>query len=152
MTKAERLGRVFMATNPQQAADTLEGFEQMANNAKYVESVWDDVNFVYAEDSEETKRDLFIGAMYQICEPLSFLDLDDKVAGKLPVGVRDEMKRCLGFEFAEMVNHYKDQISPKMNPENRGVERPFRNKVMVLVDRFRPLSINPSHSQHKIEF
>jgi hypothetical protein len=153
MRDAEILGRVYLQTEYERSQAILAKFRRMAKDPKYVEHLYNDVQTYYADESPEERRDTFIGLTYRIYQPLSFLQRkeDGKAAGKLPPGVRDEMARCLGFVSSEMINHHKAFIEPALKPYNNGIERPLMTKVMVLVDRFRPLSINASDSQFKLE-
>jgi hypothetical protein len=151
MTKFEILGRVLCVVDPVEAEKHLSNFQRMANEPKYVSVIFNDIETVYPDVSAETKRDYMIAAIYQIYQPLSFLHLDDKAAGKLPPGVRDELAKFLGFTNSEMCNHYKGQLESWMKPFNNGVRREFREKVMVIVERFKPLSLNRNDSQYKME-
>lgn len=152
MTKFEIFGRVQSIVNPLEAERVLSLFQRMANDPKYVSVIYDDILHVYPGELPEKHRDLLIGTVYQIYQPLSFLHKEDgKAAGKLPPGVRDEMARLLGFTNSEMINHHKIFIDPLMKPFDNGVRREFREKVMVIVERFKPMSLNKNHSQFKLE-
>jgi len=152
MTDAEILGRVTMQTDVDKAQAILSKFRKMAVAPKHVEHIYNDVQSVYSEESYEERRLIFIATIYQIYQPLTYLQKksDGKACGKLPPGVRDEMARCLQFVNSEMINFHKEYTEPHMKPYNNGVQRPFYAKVMVLVDRFKPYSINASDSQFKL--
>jgi hypothetical protein len=153
MTKAEIIGRVTMQTDYEKSSAILDKYRSMAKKPKYVEHLYRDVQSIYADESSENRKLIFIAVCYQVYQPLCFLHKkeDGKASGKLPTGVRDEMAKCLGFASSEMINHHKTQCSSWMKPEfTNGVERPFKQKVMLLVERFKPYSMNASDTQFKL--
>ncbi|WP_285011272.1 hypothetical protein [Pedobacter faecalis] len=99
---------------------------------------------------------MLIGAVYQLYQPLSFLSAfeiqghDRKAVGKLPPGVRDQVALCLNLHHPEEVNRLKSFIEPWMRPINVGVERPFRSRVMQIVDQFKKYSINSWETQMEL--
>lgn len=153
MRDEEIIGRVTMQTDFEKSQAILTKFRRMAKDPKHVDHLYNEVQSVYADETDEERRLIFIAVTYQLYSPLSYLQkkADGKASGKLPTGVRDEMSRCLGFVNSEMINHHKLYTDPGMKPFNNGVDRPLMGKVMVLVDRFKPLSINASDSQFKLE-
>ena len=153
MRDTEILGRVYLQTEYERSQAILSKFRRMAKDPKYVELLFNDVQTMYPEETDKGRMDIFIGLTYRVYSPLSFLQRtqDGKACGKLPEGVRDEMARLLGFVSSEMINHHKNFIDPWLKPYNNGVERPLMTKVMALVDRFKPYSINASDSQFKLE-
>ena len=152
MKDAEILGRVLVQTDYERSQAILAKFRRMAKDPKYVEHLYNEVQTVHEEETQEERRLIFIALTYQIYSPLSYLHnkADGKASGKLPAGVRDEMSKCLGFVNPEMINFHKSYTKPGMKPYNNGVDRPFYAKVMNLVDRFKPLSINKNDSQFKL--
>lgn len=119
----------------------------MLKKVKFVEQIYNTVQEVFADDTFENRRLIFIAVCYQVYQPLSYLD---QAAGKLPAGVRDEMSRCLSFVNPEMVNHYKTFTEPWLKPFNTGPERPFKTKVMSIVERFKAYSINAEDTQYSL--
>ena len=150
MDKSSIVGRVVMHSDYSTAQNILRQFTPMLKKAKFVEQIYAAVQSEFSEESYENRRLIFIATVYQVYQPLSFLPTskrDDQktkqAAGKLPAGVRDEIARCLGFNNPEMSSHYKQFCEPQMKPFNTGPERPFKTKVMQIVERFRSYSINP---------
>jgi len=152
MTKAEIIGRVISYTDPERADEIVKKYRKMLKKPKYVEKIYEEVYEMYSEETMEDKRQIFIATIYQIYQPLSYLENkeDGKAAGKLPPGIRDEMARCLGFVNPEMCNHYKTFTEAPMKPESNGVVRPFKVKVMDVVERFKPYSIHADDTQYKL--
>lgn len=147
MDKAKIIGRVLLQTDHSTADAILSQFRPMLRKTKFVEKIYNEVQNVFINETFENRRLIFIATIYQVYQPLSFLD---EAAGKLPAGVRDEMARCLGFNNPEMCNHYKQFVEPPMKPYNTGPERPFKTKVMQIVERFKCFSINIEDSQFKL--
>jgi hypothetical protein len=147
MEKDKIIGRAFLQMDGQKAADILRKFQPMLCKSKYVEQIFAAVQEQFQDETYENRRLIFIATVYQVYQPLSFLD---QTAGKLPAGIRDEMSRCLGFNNPEMVNHFKTFCEPQMKPFNNGPERPFKVKVMEIVERFRPYSIIQDDYQFKL--
>ena len=148
MDKDKIIGRAFLQMDHKKAADILNQFRPMLGHTKYVEQIFLVVQSQFQNESFENRRLIFIATVYQVYQPLSFLD---HAAGKLPAGVRDEMSRCLGFNNPEMVNHFKTFCEPQMKPFNTGPERPFKVKVMEIVERFRQFSIIQDDYQPKLD-
>lgn len=155
MTRTEReriLGRVFMQMDYSKAIDTLKQFRPMLNKPNHVQDIFQEVQAQFQEETPENRRLIFIACIYQIYQPLSFLEgkEDKKAQGKLPAGVRDEMSRCLEFNNPEMTSHFKKFTESWMKPFNSGPERPFRSKVMSIVERFRQFSIHKDDTQYQL--
>lgn len=159
MTKAEReriCSRYLMSTEPEKARQVIKMFRPTLKSPKLVPEIYRSVQTDFSEDSEDIKRDVFIAATIQLYNPLGFMFSEDeidhkkKAQGKLPAGVRDEVAKPLGFVNSEMVNHHKRFIEPFMDPFNSGPERPFKAKVMSIVERFKCYSINASDTQYQL--
>ena len=152
MTRTEIVGRVLFQSDYNTAENILSQFRPMLKKPHFVEQIFNAVQEQFAEETPENRRLIFIGVTYQIYQPLSFLEnkQDKRAAGKLPAGVRDEIARCLGFVNSEMANHYKAQVEPWLKPFNNGPERPFKVKVMSVVEKFKCYSINPEDFQPKL--
>lgn len=155
MTRTEReriLGRVFMQMDYTTAIDTLKQFRPMLKKAEHVSSIFNAVEEQFQDDTAENRRLIFIAVCYQVYQPLSFLEgkEDNKAQGKLPAGVRDEMSKCLEFNNPEMTSHFKRFTEAWMKPFNSGPERPFRTKVMSIVERFRAFSIHADELQYSL--
>ncbi|SMC52660.1 hypothetical protein [Pedobacter nyackensis] len=155
MTKTETeriLGRVFMQMDYGKAIDTLKQFRPMLKAASHVSNIYSEVQEQFLDESPENRRLIFIACVYQIYQPLSFLEgkEDKKAQGKLPAGVRDEMSRCLEFNNPEMTSHFKKFTESWMKPFNSGPERPFRTKVMSIVERFKAYSIHKDDTQFSL--
>lgn len=148
-------GRYIMATRPSEAYEIVQQFLPKAKHPRFVQHIYTDATTLFSDHNDTELRCIFISAVYQLYQPLSFLskitDDGERACGKLPQGVRDEMARLLQLESEEMINYYKSQCGNWMKPQPKGTpERPFRQKVMLLVDRFLPYSINPNDSQTKL--
>lgn len=157
MDKSSIVGRVLMHSDYSTAQNILKQFTPMLKKTKFVEQIYAAVQSEFSEESYENRRLIFIATVYQVYQPLSFLPTskrDDhktkQAVGKLPAGVRDEMARCLSFNNPEMVNHFKTFAEPQMKPFNTGPERPFKTKVMQIVERFKVYSINESDYQYNL--
>lgn len=146
------IGRYQKQADPEKSRAILSRFKPMLKNPKHVEAIFHAVQEVYSDETWENRRLLFIASVYQSYQPLSYLQSkeDGKAAGKLPPGVRDEMARCLSFQNPEMANHFKSFTESWMKPEDNGMTRPFKVKVMAIVDRFKSLSIKPEDHQYQM--
>ena len=150
------VGRYIIATNPSLANEILQALKPKAENPKYVNHIFNDANNLFKDQCQPNElKEIFIATTYQLYQAVSFLskrtDFGERACGKLPQGVRDEMARLAGYQSSEMINYVKEGITPFMKPQPKGTpERPFRQKVMLLVDRFLPYSINPNDSQTKL--
>jgi hypothetical protein len=149
MEKSTILGRIFLATEQERASELIKQFRPMLRSPRHVKSIFTAVNHEFADETPENRRLIFIACVYQSYQPLSFLpaikseeNRTRQAAGKLPVGVRDEMSRCLGFNNPEMASHFKQFTEPQMKPFNTGPERPFKLKVMSIIAKFKVHSIN----------
>lgn len=120
---------------------------------KFVERIYNEVQIVHENETAENRRLIFIATCYQIYCPISYLKVakGERTAGKLPQGIRDEIKRCLGFASAEMVNHYRSFTEPQMRPFNNGPERPFKIKVETVIEKFKQFSIRPEDTQCELQ-
>jgi len=148
-------GRFIMATEPMKAYSIVQEFKPKAKHTRFVEHIYNDAMNTFADEGIEEVRSIFVACVYQIYQPLAFLskitDEGDRACGKLPQGIRDEMARLTGFESPEMINYLKSRVDNWMKPQPKGTpERPFKTKVMILVERFLPHSINPSDTQIKM--
>jgi len=152
MHKDVLVGRVFAQTNPEEARVIVSQFRRMHKDPKHVLWVFNKTQELFAHESDSSKRDLFVAAVYQIFQPLSYLRRkeDGKASGKLPIGVREEVQKLLGVNNPETVNSLKSYLESWMLPYANGVERPFKRKVMQIVEAFKPFSINADDSQHKL--
>ena len=154
MTKAEILGRVTMQSDPDRAKAILSQFKNTLRDPKYVCPIHTRVQEVFHDEDAETKKLIFIAVVYQLYQPLSYLRRkeDDKASGKLPVGVRDEMQRCLGVNNPETINALKTYTEPYLKPESNGVVRPFKQKVMSVCELFKVHSIHAEDTQFNLGF
>ena len=148
-------GRFIIATRPSEAYEIVQQFLPKAKHPRFVQHIYTDATSLFSDLGVNELRSLFVATVYQLYQPLSFLskitDDGERACGKLPQGVRDEMARLAGYQSSEMINYVKEGITPFMKPQPKGTpERPFRQKVMLLVDRFLPYSINPNDSQTKL--
>lgn len=152
MDKAVIIGRVLLQSDYSAAQSILSNFRPLLKKPLYVERIFNAVQNEFPDDTPENRKLIFIATVYQAYQPLSFLEnkSDKRAAGKLPTGVRDEIARCLGFVNSEMANHFKAQAEPFMKPFNNGPERPFKVKVMEIIEKFRCFSINPEDTQFKL--
>lgn len=146
------IGRVLLQSDYAAAESILNKFRPMLKHVKHVAEIFKSVQEQFPEDTNENRRLIFIGVVYQAYQPLSYLEnrSDNRVLGKLPTGVRDEMSRLLGFNNPELVNHFKVFTESQMKPFNNGPERPFKVKVMEIVERFKCFSINEDDFQPKL--
>lgn len=157
MNKSEIVGKYIRSTSPNEADRIVGEFTAILRDPSLVEKIYNHIEEHYSHEDREHRRLLFIGCTYQAFQPLSYLprikgDSDTaQAAGKLPVGVRDEMKRCLGLANAESVNGYKYQTEPWLKPESNGVIRQFKVDVMKVVDQFRCYSNDKNVLQFKME-
>jgi hypothetical protein len=144
LSPQEIIGRVYSASNPEHAKEIVTQFRRILKDPKYVPSIFDQVNESFADEDYETRKLIFIATTYQLYQPLSYLRRknDDKVSGKLPVGVRDKMQECLGVNNPETINALKTYVEAPMLPNSNGVIRPFKQKVMSVVERFKCFSIH----------
>lgn len=152
LSKAEILGRVISQTNPEMAQEIISQFKRTLVNPKYVEKIYESVLDAFTEEDFETRKLIFISCVYQLYQPLSYLRRkeDAKASGKLPAGVRDEMQRVLGVNNPETINALKVYTESPMLPNSNGVIRPFKLKVMSVVDRFKVFSIHPEDTQFNL--
>lgn len=152
LSHQEIIGRVYSQTNPELARDIVTQFRRTLTNPKYVEQIYAQVNEFFQDESHETRKLIFIATCYQLYQPLSYLrrKSDDKASGKLPIGVRDEMQRCLQVNNPETINALKQYVESPMKPDSNGVIRPFKQKVMSIVERFKCYSVNADDSQYKL--
>lgn len=146
------IGRVFSQSNPEMARTIVSQFRNTLKDPKHVSSIWDNVQEAFAEEDEHNRKLIFIGVIYQLYQPLSFLRRkeDGKASGKLPLGVRDEMQRCLQVNNPETVNALKIYVEPFLKPESNGVIRPFKVKVMSVVEQFKCFSIHADDHQYNL--
>lgn len=130
----------------------LKQFRPLLNKPTFVSKIFEAVQTDFADETPENRRLIFIATTYQAYQPLSFLEdkQDKKAQGKLPTGVRDEMARCLSFTNSEMINHFKTFCEPHMKPDNNGVERPFKAKVMSIIEKFKCYSIHADELQYSL--
>lgn len=155
MTRTEReriLGRVFMQMDYGTAMETLKQFRPMLKKSDHVQAIHQAVQEQFCQETPEDRRLIFIASCYQVYQPLSFFEgkEDKKAQGKLPAGVREEMSRCLEFNNPEMTSHFKRFTEAWMKPFNSGPERPFRTKVMSIVERFKQYSIHADDTQYSL--
>lgn len=157
MNKSEIVGKYLRATTPLDAERIVSEFTAVLRDPSLVERIFNHIEDNYPHEEREHRRLLFIGSVYQAFQPLSYLprikgDSETaQAAGKLPPGVRDEIKRCLGLANAESVNAYKYYTEPMLKPESNGVVRPFKVCVMNIVDQFRCYSSDKNVLQFKME-
>ena len=138
-------GRIWAKVNYQEYSEHLNKVQPILRSKKYVERIFNEVQLL--DEPSERRRDIFISAVYQAYRPATYVASG---VAKLPAGIRDEMTRLLQFNNPEMINHFRDQWSPAMNPYSTGPERPFRAKVMEIVEKFRQFSINPADHQYNL--
>ena len=152
LSSQEIIGRVFSQSNPEEARTIVSQFRRTLKDPALVQKVFDYVEQHFGEETEDVRKLIFIGSVYQLYQPLSFLRRkdDDKASGKLPVGVRDEMQRCLKVNNPETINALKYYCEPQLKPESNGVIRPFKVKVMSIVEAFKPFSINKEDTQFNL--
>ncbi|RZJ92464.1 MAG: hypothetical protein EOO20_01780 [Chryseobacterium sp.] len=152
LSHSEIIGRVLSQSNPEMARDIVSQFRRTLKDPALVSKIFCYIQNEFAEEESDIRRLIFIGAIYQLYQPLSFLRRkeDDKASGKLPIGVRDEMQKCLEFVNPEMVSHFKSYIEPAMKPDSNGVVRPMKVKVMRVVEAFKPFSINKEDTQYQL--
>lgn len=152
LSSQEIIGRVFSQSNPEEARTIVSQFRRMHTDPKHVLWVYNKTNELFADESDASRRDLFVAAVYQIYQPLSYLRRkeDGKASGKLPVGVREEIQAILGVNNPETVNSLKSYLESWMLPFANGVERPFKTKVMQIVEAFKPFSLNRDDSQYNL--
>ena len=146
------IGRVFSQNNPEQAREIVTQFRRTLLNPVHVEQIFNQVNESFADEDFETRKLIFIATTYQLYQPLSYLRKkeDGKASGKLPVGVRDEMQRVLQVNNPETINALKVYVEAPMLPNSNGVIRPFKQKVMSVVERFKCFSIHADDTQFKL--
>lgn len=139
-------GRIWARLNYSEYSNAMNKVKPMLRDKKYVKQIFEAVQAL--DETEDKKRDLFIACVYQAYCPESYVDSN---VAKLPWGIRDEISTCLGFSSAELVNHFREQMSPAMKPFNNGPDRPFRTKVLEIVEQFRKYSIIVDDYQGKLE-
>lgn len=146
------IGRVYAQNNPEQARDIVTQFRRTLLNPKYVEKIFNQIQESFSDETEENRKLIFIATCYQLFQPLSYLRKkeDGKASGKLPIGVRDEMQRMLNVNNPESINALKVYVEAPMLPNSNGVIRPFKQKVMSIVERFKCFSIHADDSQFKL--
>lgn len=152
MHKDVLVGRVFAQTNPEEARVIVSQFRKTLKDPELVQKIFEFVEHNFSEETKDIRKLIFIGSVYQLYQPLSFLRRkeDDKASGKLPIGVRDEMQRCLQVNNPETINALKYYCEPFLKPESNGVTRPFKVKVMSIVEAFKPFSINKEDTQYQL--
>lgn len=153
LSSQEIIGRVFSQSNPEEARTIVSQFRRMHTDPKHVAWIYNKTKELFCgTESDDSLRDLFVAAVYQIYQPLSYLRRkeDGKASGKLPVGVREEIQSILGVNNPETVNSLKSYLESWMLPFANGVERPFKTKVMQIVEAFKPYSINADDSQYQL--
>jgi len=152
MSPQELLGRVTMQSDPEKARLIISQFRNTLKDPRYVQDIFNQVNEGFPDEDLDTRKLLFIGVVYQLYQPLSYLRRkeDGKASGKLPVGVRDEMQRCLQVNNPETINALKIYCEPWLKPENNGVIRPFKQKVMSVVEKFKCFSIHADDTQFNL--
>lgn len=144
MSPQEILGRVTMQSDPEKARLVISQFRNTLKDPRHVEQIFVQVQDAFSDETEDNRKLLFIGIVYQLYQPLSYLRRkeDGKASGKLPIGVRDEMQRCLQVNNPETINALKIYVEPFLKPESNGVVRPFKQKVMSVVEKFKCFSIH----------
>ncbi|WP_443945577.1 hypothetical protein ACJVDH_00265 [Pedobacter sp. AW1-32] len=152
LSSQEIIGRVFSQSNPDEARTIVTQFRRTLKDPALVQKVFEYVEANFSQETKDIRKLIFIGSVYQLYQPLSFLRRkdDDKASGKLPVGVRDEMQRCLQVNNPETINALKVYAEPFLKPESNGVVRPFKVKVMSIVEAFKPFSINKDDTQYQL--
>jgi hypothetical protein len=152
LSSQEIIGRVYSQSNPEEARTIVSQFRRTLKDPGLVKKVFEYVESNFTDDDLEIRKLIFIGSVYQLYQPLSFLRRkdDDKASGKLPVGVRDEMQKCLQVNNPETINSLKYYCEPFLKPESNGVIRPFKVKVMSIVEAFKPFSINKDDTQFNL--
>ncbi|MDQ1139457.1 hypothetical protein [Pedobacter agri] len=149
LSSQEIIGRVYSQSNPEEARTIVSQFRRTLKDPALVQKVFDYVEQHFSDEDLDVRKLIFIGSVYQLYQPLSFLRRkdDDKASGKLPVGVRDEMQRCLQVNNPETINALKVYVEAPMLPNSNGVVRPFKQKVMSIVERFKCYSIHKEDTQ-----
>lgn len=144
MSPQEILGRVTMQSDPDKARLIISQFRNTLKDPKFVQSIYDQVQEAFSGEDDENRKLIFIACTYQLYQPLSYLRRkeDGKASGKLPVGVRDEMQRVLQVNNPETINALKVYVEAPMLPNSNGVIRPFKEKVMSVVEKFKCFSIH----------
>lgn len=146
------IGRVFSQSNPELARTIVSQFRNTLKDPRYVQDIFDQVQEGFSDEDEHNRKLIFIATVYQLYQPLSYLRRkeDDKASGKLPIGVRDEMQRVLAVNNPETINALKQYTEPTMKPESNGVIRPFKQKVMSIVEKFKCFSIHADDHQYNL--
>ncbi|RZK75185.1 MAG: hypothetical protein EOO85_14235 [Pedobacter sp.] len=146
------IGRVFSQNNPEEARSIVTQFRRTLKDPKHVQAIYESIQEGFADEPEENRKLIFIATCYQLFQPLSYLRKkeDGKASGKLPVGVRDEMQRVLQVNNPETINALKVYVEAPMLPNSNGVVRPFKQKVMSVVERFKCFSIHADDTQFNL--
>jgi len=152
LSSQEIIGRVYSQSNPEEARAIVTQFRRTLKDPKFVSDIFSKVNEVFADEDYDTRKLIFIATTYQLYQPLSYLRRknDDKASGKLPVGVRDEMQKCLQVNNPETINALKTYVEAPMLPNSNGVIRPFKQKVMSVVEKFKVFSIHADDHQYSL--
>ena len=152
MSPYEIVGRYYSQFNPEHFKEIELDYTGILKNPKYVPQIQKAIFDNYQEESDKSKNELFVATCYQLYAPLSYLrkKQDKKAIAKLPVGVRDEIQKCLGCNNPESVNSEKGYVESYMRPFNNGVTPPFKKKVMDVVETFKCYSNNPCFTQFNL--
>lgn len=106
----------------------------MLSDVQHIAGLYQAVKDAHPNFDETDVRILTVAVIYDSYCPASFLP---KAAMKLPIGVRDEAARVLGYSNPENINSWKGIASAYIKG------REFRKRVEAIKDLFRQYSVRP---------
>lgn len=130
------ISRYLHQTNPGMYREIEEAITPMLTDLAHIPSLLQAVRLAHPSFDETDTRILFVAVVYDAYCPASFLP---KAAMKLPIGVRDEAARVLGYANPENINSWFGISKAYIKGKS------FRSRVDSIKDQFKQFSNNPKH-------
>jgi hypothetical protein len=135
------ISRYLSQVNPVMYREIEEAITPMLSDTAHIPALLQAVRCQHPNFDETDTRILFTACVYEIYCPASFLP---KAAMRLPVGIRDEMARVLGYGNPENINSWKGIADAYMKGKS------FRSRVDAIKDEFRCFSVRAQDWELKL--
>lgn len=130
------IGRSLAIMDPDTYKKYLDSVTPMLSDTRFIEDIYLAIKTNHPTFDETDTRIIFVATVYDCYCPASFLP---KATMKLPIGVRDEAARILGYDNPENINSWRNIASAYIKGKS------FRARVDAIKDQFKQYSVNPAH-------
>lgn len=136
--RASIMAKALSVLHPEIAEELSNRIMPLSTDLSLIQDILIYVDLVHETMDLADKIILFIIVAHKIYDPASLIG---KNISKLPIGIRDEIAKCAGFNSPEMVSHYKKFGIPLLkNPR-------YRTKVNVIIGH-----VLPDHQDLKTQY